>query len=60
MGEKRGRHEREGKGDECWLRDDGQVERRVQELARGRSQAREGTGVQVFLDCAGCFIPLQF
>lgn len=31
--------EEKGKRDKCWLQDDGQVEGRAQELARGRSQA---------------------
>lgn len=39
-------------------RDDGQVGRRAQELGSSRSQAEGGTGMQAFLNCAGCVIPL--
>lgn len=39
-------------------RDDGQVGRRAQELGSSRSQAEGGTGMQAFLICAGCVIPL--
>lgn len=39
-------------------RDDGQVGRRAQELGSSRSQAEGGTGMQTFLNCAGCVIPL--
>lgn len=39
-------------------RDDGQVGRRAQELGSSRSQVEGGTGMQAFLNCAGCVIPL--
>lgn len=38
MGEKRGRHEREGKRDKCWLGEDEQVERTEDGPGAGKGQ----------------------